>query len=140
LIRKIIFILAFAGLPSWLCSCSPRLPAQRNSQSSQNADLSRSQLDFRLVNFSGIPLNAIYISPSQSPGWEENIIDGTRLEDGDSIKIRFSQEEQTTLWDLRVVGVNDRQADWKGLALKDITTLKLRLKAGTEVLAVLEAE
>ena len=101
---------------------------------------SRSHLDFKLVNFSGIPLRAIYISPSESPGWEENLISGNRMEDGDSLKIRFSTEEQSTLWDMRVVGVNGLHADWKGLALNDITTLKLRLKAGTTVLALLEAQ
>lgn len=99
-----------------------------------------SALGFDLVNFTGSALSAVYISPSDSQGWEENVLAGSELNDGDTADIRFSPEERASRWDIRVEGADGHYADWKGLDLRGVSriTLLLSLVGGPAVVAEVE--
>jgi hypothetical protein len=87
-------------------------------------------LDFTLVNFTRFNLHAIYVSPHDSSGWEENILGRDLLLDGTLVKIRFSPAEQTVRWDLRVEDENGNSAEWKNLDLREISKITLRFNKG----------
>ena len=101
---------------------------------------SANNLDFALTNFTGATLKAVYISPSDSPGWEENVLGSDKLEDGNTVNIRFSSEERVSLWDLRVDGADGHYAEWKSINLSDVSriTLHINLDKGATVVAEVE--
>lgn len=95
---------------------------------------------FSLANFTGATLRAVYISPSGSAGWEENLLGGGELADGASVAIGFSPEEKAASWDIRVEAVDDHFAEWKGLSLRDVSRITLLLDMIGERVVVAEVE
>jgi hypothetical protein len=85
--------------------------------------------DFALVNFTGQTLHAVYISPHNSTGWEENVLGRDQLFNGETVEVSFSPAEQSVNWDLRVEDADGRHVEWKNLNLREISTIKLRLNA-----------
>ena len=94
--------------------CSPQRPEQRQPN-----------LDFSLTNLTGGPVKYVYLSPSTSSGWEENILTGSDLKSGDTLNIRFNPNETATMWDMRIEGANGQYAEWKNLKLVDISEIRL---------------
>jgi hypothetical protein len=139
------------------CACSSpsgsrRVDANETPQASSNSSGATVQLtgdsatpgaasvgalDFTLVNFTRFNLHAIYVSPHDSTGWEENVLGRDQLYEGDFVKIRFSPEEKADIWDLRVEDENGNNAEWKNLNLREISRITLR--TGDNVL-IAEAE
>lgn len=95
---------------------------------------------FALANFSGTTLRAVYVSPSESAGWEENILGGDELADGATVAIGFSPEEKAASWDVRVEAVDNHYAEWKGLDLRDVSRITLLLDMVGERVVVAEVE
>jgi hypothetical protein len=95
---------------------------------------------FALANFSGTTLRAVYVSPSESAGWEENILGGDELADGATVAIEFSPEEKAASWDIRVEAVDNHYAEWKGLDLRDVSRITLLLDMVGERVVVAEVE
>lgn len=95
---------------------------------------------FALANFSGTTLRAVYVSPSGSAGWEENILGGDELADGATVAIGFSPEEKAASWDIRVEAVDNHYAEWKGLNLRDVSRITLLLDMVGERVVVAEVE
>jgi hypothetical protein len=95
---------------------------------------------FALVNFTGTTLRAVYVSPSDSAGWEENILAGGELADGAAVNIRFSPEESAAAWDLRVEAVDEHYAEWKSLNFRDASRVTLLLNLVGERVVVAEIE
>jgi hypothetical protein len=95
---------------------------------------------FALANFTGATLRAVYISPSESAGWEENILGGDELADGATVAIRFSPEEKAASWDIRIEAVDNHFAEWKGLRLRDVSRITLLLDTVGELVVAAEVE
>ena len=95
---------------------------------------------FDLVNFTGTDLRAVYLSPGDSSGWEENVLGTDILTDGATAEIRFVSNEAPALWDLKVVARSGYYAEWKGLDLRGISrvTMAVTLIDGPTVVAELE--
>jgi hypothetical protein len=120
-------------LVSAICSCS-----SRGTLTGSDANkTSRPALDFTLVNVTGSTLHAIYVSPHDSAGWEENVLGRDELLDSETVEIRFNPEEKSLVWDIRAEDGNGTNAEWKNLNLRDISKITLRL--GQDVV-VAEAE
>jgi hypothetical protein len=109
--------------------------AQRNLTASSPAGAG-----FDLVNFSGSPIRAVYLSSGDSSSWEENVLGTDILDDGATVEIRFVSNEAPALWDLKVVARSGYYAEWKGLDLRGVSrvTLAMALINGPAVVAELE--
>ena len=94
------------------------------TNSSEEVSNSNPKLNFTLINSTGTALRGLYVSPSSSTGWEENLITTDTLNDGDRIYIKFNPNEQTRDWDLRVEGVDGNYAEWKQLKLEEATEIR----------------
>lgn len=104
------------------------------------ADGRARKLGFTLANLTGATLRAVYVSPSGSGGWEENVLGEGGLADGDSVELRFSPEEKAAEWDIRVEGADEHFAEWKGLSLGGVSEITLYLDVAGERVAVAEVE
>jgi len=74
--------------------------------------------DFILVNQTGYAISEVYVSPSKSDDWEEDVLGRDTLPDGEAWKIRFQRSIKTCKWDLKVVYEDDdSEAYWNGIDL-----------------------
>ena len=96
-------------------------------------------LDFTLVNFTGVTIRSVYISPHDSAGWEEDVLGRDILLNGGTVSISFSPEEQAVRWDLRVEDPDGNNAEWRNLNLREISKVTLRL-SGDRKAVIAEAE
>ncbi len=88
-------------------------------------------LDFTLVNKTGVPLHALHIAPASSDSWEEDLFsDGSVLEDGSSVNIRFSSGHDSSTWDLRVEDSDGNHLFWQGIELDEVSKVTLHYDDG----------
>ena len=140
---------ASAFLLTVACACSPQRARQGDGAGTASPTRGEPAATavardggpgFALANFSGTTLRAVYVSPSESAGWEENILGGDELADGATVAIGFSPEEKAASWDIRVEAVDNHYAEWKGLDLRDISRITLLLDMVGERVVVAEVE
>ncbi|MBP2650479.1 MAG: hypothetical protein H6Q74_1304 [Firmicutes bacterium] len=80
--------------------------------------------DFTLVNNTGVDLYEIYISPSNTDEWEENVLHGHVLYNGNSFFIGFSGYSNA-YWDIKIVDGNGNYVDWRDINLNNVYRVKL---------------
>jgi hypothetical protein len=127
---KLTMSLAFLAL---LCSCSSTQRRQSSPELNTRAALA-------VTNFTGSPLRGVYLSHSDAPGWEENILGSTDLQDGDTMNINFATDCDNNGWDLRVEGIDGHYAEWKDVKLGGASRITLLLKLSSQPVAVAEIE
>jgi hypothetical protein len=82
-------------------------------------------LDFTLVNKTGYGIKGVYIAPSASTDWGDNII-SKALENGDGLAITFSAKAKAEHWDIRIAWVDpDDDVIWKKCKLSEISKITL---------------
>lgn len=83
--------------------------------------------DFVLVNRTGYDISHVYVSPTKSDDWEEDVLGRDVLEDGDSWEIAFERGERTCKWDLKVVYADDdSSAYWRNIDLCSVRKITIR--------------
>jgi hypothetical protein len=118
-----------------ICSCSR--PNALTGKDTSEPPRKTAELGFKLVNFTGITLSAIYVSSHDSAGWEENVLGQGKLFDSETLEINFNPEEQADAWDIRVEDSNGNNAQWQNLNLREVSRITLRL---SQNVVVAEAE
>jgi hypothetical protein len=96
------------------------------------------QLD--LINFTGATFRAVCISPTTVSGWQENVLAGSQLKDGDTLSIQFDANQKDLAWDLKIEGIDGRFAEWKNLTLEQVSEITLVLKLSPAPVVVAEIE
>jgi hypothetical protein len=88
--------------------------------------------DFTLINQTGVAIEKLYISPTQSDDWKENLLQD-RLEDGESIDISFTGRNEK-YWDIMVIDEDGNKYTWEKFNLSDLSIITLYMK-GDKVMA-----
>jgi len=89
--------------------------------------------DFMLVNRTGYELSQVYVSPTRSDDWEEDVLDQDTLEDGKRVTIRFKRSTTACRWDLKVVyTVDDSTAVWRNINLCEVERVTIRYNRNTD--------
>ena len=91
------------------------------------------ELDFTLVNKTGVDIYKVYISPSEQDDWGKDVLDIDVLEDGESVELEFEEEEEAELWDLKVEDENGTAITWERLDLTEITSCTLKIVKGKPI-------
>ncbi|MDD4364890.1 MAG: hypothetical protein PHF19_04030 [Synergistales bacterium] len=74
--------------------------------------------DFVVVNRTGVTIYGLYVSPSDTESWEENLIEDTSIPDGGSLEISFSGYDSSEAhWDVMVTDENDDSLIWEDINL-----------------------
>lgn len=82
--------------------------------------------DFDLVNKTGYEISEVYVSPSKSDDWEEDVLGTGTLPDGNRIHIKFHRATQTCDWDLKVVyTVDESTAEWEKINLCEVEKITI---------------
>ena len=89
-------------------------------------------LDFELVNNTGVDIYEVFVSPSDVEEWGDDILEQDILEDGMSVEISFDPEEEAALWDLMVKDGEGNSIYWEELDLTQISTFKLSMETSAQ--------
>ncbi len=84
--------------------------------------------DFTIVNATGHTIDALYVSPSASDDWEEDILGQATLADGQSATIKFGRAAKAAKWDIKIVDEDKKEIEWKGFDLPKINKITLHYK------------
>ena len=83
--------------------------------------------DFTLVNQTGYELKELYVSPSKSNDWEEDVLGQDTLENGKQVDVHFHRAAKTCSWDLKVVySVDSSSAVWNNIDLCSVNRITIR--------------
>ena len=82
--------------------------------------------DFKLTNKTGYEIKEVYVSPSKSTDWEEDILGDGVLADLGSREIHFKRATTTCKWDLKVVyTVDSSTAVWNDIDLCSVEKITI---------------
>jgi len=99
--------------------------------------VAQSKLDFTLMNDTGVVISEIFVSPSTSDDWEEDIMGKDVLDNRESVDISFSRTEKTCEWDLKIVDAQDNEIEWTELDLCTASHITLQYK-GKKATAIIK--
>ncbi len=92
-------------------------------------------LDFTLVNQTGYGIKLLYIGPTSTPEWTEDmeILKGRTFQTGTQMPIRFNSRTQAKKWDIMVEWTDgSKSAQWIGLDLSTVEKLTILYDADTD--------
>jgi hypothetical protein len=90
------------------------------------------QQDFALVNATGYEISELYVAPSQSDDWQEDVLGQDTLGDGQQANVSFSRDTETCQWDLKVVYSDDNSsAEWRGVDLCQLSNVTIKYDAAS---------
>lgn len=93
--------------------------------------LAQSQLDFTLLNRTGLTINELYVSPSKSDDWEEDVLGRDVLKQGESVEITFPRRAASScLWDLKIVDSDGDSVEWENFDLCTAVHFTLQYESG----------
>ena len=84
-----------------------------------------------IENSTGYTITEIYLSPSRTSAWEEDVLDWDVLANGSEVEINLRRAENTCNWDLKVVYSDGDEAIWGGLNLCQDYYFELFYNAGS---------
>ncbi len=83
--------------------------------------------DFKLVNKTGYELKALYVSPSKSDDWQDDVLGQDTLGDGQTVNVHFNPKTHTCDWDLKVTySDDDSSAVWHKVNLCTVEKITIR--------------
>ncbi len=83
--------------------------------------------DFTLINRTGYDIDAVFVSPSKSDDWEEDVLGKDALADGEAWEIKFHRAAKTCRWDLKVVYSDDNSsAVWSNIDLCSVEKITIK--------------
>jgi hypothetical protein len=88
------------------------------------------QQDFSLVNSTGYEISEVYVAPSDSSDWQEDVLGQDTLGDGQKANISFSRDTDACAWDLKVIYSDDNSsAEWRGVDLCQLSNVTIKYDA-----------
>jgi hypothetical protein len=89
------------------------------------APASASDEELTIVNRTGYVISEIYISPTRTDNWEEDIMGREVLGNGERVVVDFSRSEDACLWDMLVIYEDEEEVSWDALNLCELATVVL---------------
>jgi hypothetical protein len=88
--------------------------------------------DFELTNATGYDLKNLYISPTTTNDWQDDVLGEDVLGNGQAVKIHFpGGRAETCEWDLKVTYSDDSSHEWTNVNLCTISSLTIHYDEGT---------
>lgn len=89
------------------------------------AALSQAQQDFTLINSTGYNIYEVYVAPTKSDDWEDDVMGRDILADGEEVEITFSPKERVCHYDIKVVWDDKSEAEWRQFNLCELSRITL---------------
>ena len=82
--------------------------------------------DFDLVNRTGYTIDQVFVSPTSSDDWQNDVLGRDVLDEKESVHIRFNRAAKTCKWDLKVVYSDGEEAEWDEFDLCEVSKITIR--------------
>jgi hypothetical protein len=92
------------------------LPAPAGAQGKQ---------DFQLRNSTGYDIAEVYVAPTSSDNWEEDVMGDDTLDNGERVTIHFPVKAKQCLYDIKVVWTDGDTAEWRKFDLCTVSRITL---------------
>lgn len=115
-----------AASPSPTAAASPK-PSTAASPAAASEGAAKG---FALINQTGADIHALYITPSDSKDWQEDILGVDTLPAGEKADITFNRGEKAAKWDIRIEDSEGAYIEWEDLDLLTAKKVTLHLKNG----------
>lgn len=86
-----------------------------------------------IKNRTGYTISEIYIAPTTTDNWEEDVMTDDVLETNTAVNIDFSRSEDTCKWDLKAVYEDKTSAVLRNIDLCKISTITLFYNSNSDV-------
>jgi hypothetical protein len=86
--------------------------------------------DFDLVNATGYTIAEVYVAPSSSNNWEEDVLGRDFLRNRERVTINFAPNQKACLYDILVVWNDGDQASWDSFNLCTLSEITLYWENG----------
>lgn len=87
--------------------------------------LAQGQQDFRLINATGYSIAEVYVAPSKSSEWEEDVMGRDMLGVDEEVDITFDPREDVCHYDLKVRFADGDEAEWYDFNLCQVSWIRL---------------
>ena len=87
--------------------------------------LAQGKQDFALTNKTGYTISEVYVAPTKSRDWEEDVMGQDVLGNGERVTIGFPKKDKACIYDLRVVFDDGDEADWREFNLCEVSRITL---------------
>jgi hypothetical protein len=87
-------------------------------------------LDFTLVNKTGLTIVELYISTTKDDKWGEDVLGRDVLNDSEKVTIKFSPRETSCRWDLKIVDEDKDEVEWEDFNLCEANEITLMYERG----------
>ena len=114
-----------AASPSPSAAATPKPTA-----ASSPATSTEGSKGFSLVNMTGVEIHSLYITPSNSKDWQDDILGRDTLPEGEKTDITFTRPEKGALWDMRIEDSAGNSIEWTDLNLLELKKVTLYYKNG----------
>ena len=81
--------------------------------------------DFTLVNKTGYTIEEVYVGPTKSDEWADDVLGTDVLETGQRLNVTFPKRAGTCKWDIKVVYDDAEEAEWYGFDLCTVSKITL---------------
>lgn len=88
------------------------------------------QQDFTLVNSTGLVIDELYVSPSESEEWDEDVLGKEVLRVDEECDILFNPKEEVCLWDIKITDEEGDEIEWEKIDLCKAVRVILYWKDG----------
>ena len=86
--------------------------------------------DFKLVNKTGYQIDEVYVGPSSSRSWGQDIMGRDSLSDGDVLNVTFPNRTNACRFDIKVKYNDGDTATWESLDLCQVQRVTLYWRNG----------
>lgn len=87
-------------------------------------------LSFILHNRTGVDIKALYAAPNQSADWQDELLQGEMLLDGDDADITIPRGGSVEKWDLKLMDRQGASLVWPSIDFSKASDITLRLNLG----------
>lgn len=95
---------------------------------------------FVLHNHTGVDVKYLYLSPAQSDDWQDDVLAGYPMLDGEDADISVDRGALVSKWDLKLVDREGTSMVWPAIDLSKGGDFTLRLNRGKPIVIVGDAE
>ncbi len=110
-------------------------PASSNSSSEKSDTGSNAELDFDLVNKTGYDIKAVFVGPTSTKDWSDDmeVLHGKNFGDGATLALKFHPKATAEKWDVKVEWADGSgTVEWLDLNLTKIEKVTLKYDKGTD--------
>lgn len=90
------------------------------------ASAQEAKQDFTLVNATGYTIDQVFVAPTKSDDWEEDVLGRDQLANKEYVNIHFARANKTCLWDLKVVYDDNTAAEWTKFDLCSVSKITIK--------------